>query len=142
MNFVRFLDRLLHYFRPPKMSSKSCKMKIHFWNHFLPIRRPPIRDNRGTLSPRNPPLFSFQHNATSTPLRCASRHPPTSDPVRSGMIAVPSPPGTPLSFHSSITQRPLRFAALPVIRRPFRPAKSPTILLPNPPPIKEGYRIN
>ena len=31
-----------------------------------------------------------------------------------GMIAVPSPPGTPLSFNSSITQRPLRFAALPV----------------------------
>ena len=36
--------------------------------------------------------------------------------VVSGMIAVPSPPGTPLSFHSSIMQRPLRFAALPVIR--------------------------
>ena len=62
------------------------------------LRSRPPRDNRGTLSPRNPPLFSFQHNATSTPLRCASRHPPTSDPVRSGMIAVPSPPGTPLSF--------------------------------------------
>jgi len=38
--------------------------------------------------------------------------------VVSGIIAVPSPPGTPLSFHSSITQRPLRFAALPVIRQP------------------------
>ena len=36
--------------------------------------------------------------------------------LRSGMIAVPSPPGTPLSFNSSIIQRPLRFAALPVIR--------------------------
>ena len=56
--FVRFLDRLLHHFKHPKWSPKSYKMRIHFWNHFLPIRRPPARDDRGTLSPRNPPLFS------------------------------------------------------------------------------------
>ena len=34
--------------------------------------------------------------------------------VVSGLTAVPSPPGTPLSFNSSLMQRPLRFAALPV----------------------------
>ena len=73
--FVRFLDRLLHHFRHPKCSPKSYKMRIYFWNNFLPIRRPSVRYNCGTLSPRNPPLF-----------------------------------------YSSITQRPLRFAALPVIR--------------------------
>ena len=72
--FVPFLLRLLHHFKHPKWSPKSCKMQIHFWNHFLPIRRRPVRDVCGTLSPRNPPLF-----------------------------------------YSSITQRPLRFAALPVI---------------------------
>ena len=71
------------------MAPKSCKMKIHFWNHFLPIRRRPIRDDRGTLSPRNPPLFSFQHNATSTPLRCASRHPPPCPVGTSGVFIEP-----------------------------------------------------
>ena len=73
--FARFLNRLLHHFRHPKCFPKSYKMRIHFWNHFLPIRRRPIRSDRRTLSPRNPPLF-----------------------------------------YSIITQRPLRFAALPVIR--------------------------
>ena len=32
--FVRFLDRLLHNFKPPKSPPKACKMGIHFWNHF------------------------------------------------------------------------------------------------------------
>ena len=34
--FVRFLNRLLHHFKHPKCSPKSYKMRIHFWNHFLP----------------------------------------------------------------------------------------------------------
>ena len=73
--FARFLDRLLHHFKPPKSPPKACKMGIHFWNHFGRIRRRRSAPNRTT-----------------------------------------SLPGTPLSFHSSIMQRPLRFAALPVIR--------------------------
>ena len=32
--FARFLDRLLHHFKPPKSPPKACKMGIHFWNHF------------------------------------------------------------------------------------------------------------
>ena len=32
--FVRFLNRLLHHFKPPKSPPKACKMGIHFWNHF------------------------------------------------------------------------------------------------------------
>ena len=75
--FARFLDRLLHHFKPPKSPPKACKMGIHFWNHFGRIRRRRSAPNRTT-----------------------------------------SLPGTPLSFYSSITQRPLRFAALPVIRYP------------------------
>ena len=34
LTFVRFLDRLLHHFKPPKSPPKACKMGIHFWNHF------------------------------------------------------------------------------------------------------------
>ena len=32
--FARFLNRLLHHFKPPKSPPKACKMGIHFWNHF------------------------------------------------------------------------------------------------------------
>ena len=32
--FARFLNGLLHHFKPPKSPPKACKMGIHFWNHF------------------------------------------------------------------------------------------------------------
>ena len=79
LNFVHFLHGLLCHFRPPKWPPNHVKWGSIFGTIFCEsagVVPGPIRDDRGTLSPRNPPLFSFQLNATSTPLRCASRHPP------------------------------------------------------------------
>jgi len=78
-----------------------------------------------------PTLLLFQLYTTSTPLRCASRHvprimwnedpflepfltdPPASSP---GWSRYPLPPEPPSLLIPAYTQRPLRFAALPVIR--------------------------
>ena len=59
---------------------------------------------------------------------------------RPGPIRVPSPPGTPLSSIPSsynVHSASLRF---PSSADPPVEQKPPTTLLPNPPPIKEGYR--
>ena len=58
--FVRFLDRLLHYFKPPKWFPNHVKWGSIFGTIFCEsadLRSGPPRDDRGTLSPRNPPLF-------------------------------------------------------------------------------------
>ena len=54
------------------MTPKTCKMRIHFWNHFLPIRRPSVRYSAGTLSPRNPPLFYLSSMGTGSAINYES----------------------------------------------------------------------
>ena len=72
--FLRFLDRLLHHFKPPKwppnhvkLGSIKKKIRHTFWGHRLGPTGIPL--------PPEPPSLLFQHHTTSTPLRCASRHP-------------------------------------------------------------------
>ena len=58
--FARFLDRLLHHFRPPKWPPNHVKWRSIFGTIFYRsagVVPGPLRDDRGTLSPRNPPLL-------------------------------------------------------------------------------------